>query len=1015
MSSSPSAAWPCASLAFLLLALGPPDATGQTLNFARDDYSSAAGARGIATADFDRNGWPDIAQASLGRNTVTILLNHSGARFETGTEVQVAAGPFGITTGDFNRDGIPDLAVACASGNVISILLGDGRGAFTRMDVPAASANPRGITSADVNNDGKPDLVYTGWASRSVQVLLGNGRGLFAKGVTYVGTPANPQGLAMADFNHDGFLDVALAYDSSGGLRILYGNGGTAFSGLSIPGATNLNVVTTGDFNRDGWEDVAAASTLTSTVNIYLGSATGLVQTQIYATGASPRGISVGDVNSDGVPDVMTANRGSNTVTVLLGDRAHPGQFLPGVEVGAGAGSRAVALADFDDDGRLDVATANEYATSTTVLTNDTMFAPAAFSFSRIALVPTGNFFSQFGMHVLTADFNRDGRLDVLTARSLQDDEPITVSVILTGGATVMLPVVGSPVGVDVGDVNADGNQDVIYTSAVDSDGFVTTFLGDGRGHFKASAPSPTGGVFPYGMVAGHLTLDARTDVVVLGYDEQGNFVMRPMVGRGDGTFMPAAAIAEDFPTLVIADINRDNKPDLLALSGRTLRLWAGDGAGNFATMAETVEFPEGSEHFTVADVSGDGYVDLVIVGGDGIDIALGSAAGFGALTHTSPVSMCGATWGRSCWINPDVFVLADIDRDGHLDIVTAGGDIVHGHGDGAFGPADSFEYDAVGLTVSDLTGDGLPDIVYVSALGEVSALVNERNGINRNPSVSAGPNRTLDYQKMDFLNGDRPCFTIVALGSDPDLHRLAYEWRNSSGAIVEQAAAYQFCAAPGVYAFSVSVADGRGGAARASVVLTVVPTTEIVLHVDHAEFDGTWSAVPDATAASGVRAHVANLGAPKVTLPLPYPNDAVLVTFVADPTQVYKLWLRLKADNNSWSNDSIWIQFSDAADLGGAPQYQIGSTSGLAINLEECLNCGVSGWGWADDGWGAVNKNGVLLRFPGGGQQTLWIQTREDGVSVDQVVLSAQKYRTTSPGAAKNDTTILPATFPRK
>src|SRR6185369_12404406 len=132
---------------------------------------------------------------------------------------------------------------------------------------------------------------------------------------------------------------------------------------------------------------------------------------------------------------------------------------------------------------------------------------------------------------------------------------------------------------------------------------------------------------------------------------------------------------------------------------------------------------------FKVADVNDDGYVDLVIAGGTGIDVALGSAAGFGALTHTSPQSLCGATWGRSCWINPDVFALADIDRDGHLDVVTAGGDIAHGHGDGAFGPADPFEYDAVDLAVTDLTGDGLLDIVYVRAQGGLGAMVNERNG----------------------------------------------------------------------------------------------------------------------------------------------------------------------------------------------------------------------------------------------------------------------------------------------
>ena len=64
----------------------------------------------------------------------------------------------------------------------------------------------------------------------------------------------------------------------------------------------------------------------------------------------------------------------------------------------------------------------------------------------------------------------------------------------------------------------------------------------------------------------------------------------------------------------------------------------------------------------------------------------------------------------------------------------------------------------------------------------------------------------------------------------------------------------------------------------------------------------------------------------------------------------------------------------------------------GLSVNLEECSNCGESGWGWEDDGYGAVNKNGVLLRFDPG-PQTIVIQTREDGVSIDQVVLSAAKY----------------------
>ena len=144
-----------------------------------------------------------------------------------------------------------------------------------------------------------------------------------------------------------------------------------------------------------------------------------------------------------------------------------------------------------------------------------------------------------------------------------------------------------------------------------------------------------------------------------------------------------------------------------------------------------------------------------------------------------------------------------------------------------------------------------------------------------------------------------------------------------------------------------------------------------------------------------------------------PSPVNYIDFVFLADPTQTYKLWIRGKADGNSWANDSVHIQFSDAVDVNGNPVAPIGSTSALVFNLEECSGCGVSGWGWEDDGWGARDRPGILIRFPAGGRQRIRLQTREDGLSIDQVVLSAEKYLTSRPGSAKNDTTILPRTLP--
>jgi hypothetical protein len=100
-------------------------------------------------------------------------------------------------------------------------------------------------------------------------------------------------------------------------------------------------------------------------------------------------------------------------------------------------------------------------------------------------------------------------------------------------------------------------------------------------------------------------------------------------------------------------------------------------------------------------------------------------------------------------------------------------------------------------------------------------------------------------------------------------------------------------------------------------------------------------------------------------------------------------------------------IQFANSVNATGTPMYRIGTTTGGVVNLEDCSGCGESGWGWQDNGWG-VNVFGPNIYFALSGSQTLRVQVREDGFSIDQIVLSASKYLTTSPGTLKNDTTIL-------
>ena len=364
-----------------------------------------------------------------------------------------------------------------ADAHTVSILRGLAAGGFARTDL-AAPRGPRGIAAADVNDDGRVDLIVTGWDSNAVQVLFGNGAGGFATGPGVTGHAARPQGVAAADFNRDGHLDLIVAHESTGGLAVLTGNGGSAFTPQTIPGLTNLNVVTVGDFNRDGRVDAAAASTSGNRVGLYLGTASGLRFNASYSTAASPRAVVARDVNHDGALDVVTANRTANSVSVLLGSTTVPGTLQPAEMFTAGAGSRAVAAEDFDHDGRIDLVTGNQNASSVSFFWNDTVFDTAAYSFSRRSFGTPSD--ETGGSPALPADFNEDGKLDVLVKPNFELG-PV-FHVLITDGPVVVLEQPQFHGTAVTGDFNDDGHADVLTMPQFGQTARIFSYLGDGRG-----------------------------------------------------------------------------------------------------------------------------------------------------------------------------------------------------------------------------------------------------------------------------------------------------------------------------------------------------------------------------------------------------------------------------------------------------------------------------------------------------------------------------------------------------
>ena len=182
----------------------------------------------------------------------------------------------------------------------------------------------------------------------------------------------------------------------------------------------------------------------------------------------------------------------------------------------------------------------------------------------------------------------------------------------------------------------------------------------------------------------------------------------------------------------------------------------------------------------------------------------------------------------------------------------------------------------------------------------------------------------------------------------------------------------------------------------------------DVVLRADSFKtISGRWRAVSDTTAAGGAALENSDAGDAKLSSALASPANYIEATFRAAAGVPYRVWVRMKAAGDSWSNDSVFVQFSGSVTASGTAATRIGSSSALTIFLEEGNGAGVSGWGWGDASYGGL---AAPVYFNADGTQTIRIQQREDGVSIDQVVISAGAYSQAAPGTAKGDRTIVPS-----
>jgi uncharacterized protein (TIGR03437 family) len=331
--------------------------------------------------------------------------------------------------------------------------------------------------------------------------------------------------------------------------------------GAPVPAGTTPRALVSGDFDGDGKLDLAIANFAANSVTVLLGNGAGGFAAAMgspFAVGNAPQSLVAGDFNGDGKVDLAIVNLGDNTVTVMLGTGT--GQFTagPGSPIPVGAAPVFVASADFNGDNKADLIVANSGDNTLTVLFGDGAgfftVAPA----SPVALAATPQ-------SLALGDLNKDGNQDIVVVNSSAKN----VAVLLGDGTgrfrapAVATVTVGSlPLAAVVADMNGDGNMDILVANS--GDNTVSELVGDGTGAFTVAGGSPFSvGSKPSSLAVADINGDGLTDIITA---NSTNNNVTVLLGTTSGGFTPATsspfAVGTGPCFVTTGDFNGDGKPD---------------------------------------------------------------------------------------------------------------------------------------------------------------------------------------------------------------------------------------------------------------------------------------------------------------------------------------------------------------------------------------------------------------------------------------------------------------------
>jgi hypothetical protein len=687
--------------------------------FARRDYPGLYSTF-VQVADVNGGGIKDIITTDQG--VVTVLFGNGNGTFRTGPTTD-ANGSTSFAAVRLVAGGPVDLVFPVGTG--ITLWTGNGNGTFQSAG-PEYTVNDTGLTfmvTGDFNGDGILDVATPG--GLGVWLFTGKGDGTFNPAVLAASLPPGSDFIAAADLNDDQNLDLvvtSLGADGSGaGFVVLMGNGdGTFRAPLSFSQPKKAIALAVGNLGKGGTPGIALGVASKSYVSLYVGNGSGglLGPTYVNLPGVEATGLTLGDVNGDGLADLISSNG-----YVAYGQGG--GKFTKPVSypvANTGQGAENVVLAQLVANGPTDMVFSIYNAIS--VLLNE---GKGTFDDGVWTSVTAG------GLCGVAADFNGDGKPDLAVANVNG------VSILLgTGtasepyslGATISLPDAEC---LAAGDLNGDNIPDLLVSvKGTEAGRTVVAYLGNGDGTFTLTSTivSPVGPQGIY-LALGDFNHDGKLDFATSGNELA--------YGNGDGTFQAPVDIVANppgagFSGIAAGDINNDGWLDLVLTNnygGFHAFVMLNNQHNGFTQL--TTYFGEYTDDPVLADLNGDGYLDLVLFNTsttpNGPPIAPGIYLGNGKGDFTYKESLSNP-FGNAAGLT----LVADVNGDGIPDICALVSNTVSIFlGEGGANYATPF---SIGtgpspgdILVSNLHGQsltaGLPDIVAPDSSGGVMVLIN--------------------------------------------------------------------------------------------------------------------------------------------------------------------------------------------------------------------------------------------------------------------------------------------------